>query len=823
MPNFTLALYEPGHNLLTFPLAVAHRKPVDVPSREPGKDPLDFVITNKDSLLLAENPAGRASALGLIPPGPEITSWLGVPLLVGERALGGIAVALEDPHRQFTQRDQRLLVSIATQSSIAIENAQLYQQARERARQLAHLNSLTIKLSGTLDPQVVLDTVAQVAVRIANSVGAAIFLWADDTHEAMTLARSSDLPDDFTADMQLPLILGRDTPVLLVSNVKQDAHAKPVKDHMLRHGVQAWVELALSDGEELLGILVAYYTEPRKFSVDEVELLRTFANQAAISISNARLYRQTGDALDRRIQQLSALAAINKELSSTLNLDTVFNLVLDRAIEATRSSDGILLLNDTHANTPIVVASRGRGQLDDEVHMDHMPVKEAYDTGKPVVTRDSSRSDGIISQLGVPIVRDMDVLGVILLASPVPDTYSSDDIVFVSQLATQATIAMDNARLFEWMKDNRNRLQVILDSMHDAVIMFDIDGVTSLANPRVEALLGLNPLHIVRRQITDLTRDPDLHFAERLGFDAESLEALFEILRMGAWQGGGRLSYRLEHPRISFIDRTMVSVADTNRNPVGLLMVFSDATEERELTQAREDLSRMIVHDLRSPLTAINTSMKLLGEMMPADDTLARAMRDTTEISQRALRKLLHLVDSLLDIAKIESGNVNLDTEALDLRKMVEGVRAELMPLADELDIRVDISMNGDLPNLVVDGDKIERVFLNLVDNALKFTPLGGLIQVRARLDGNDHVRVEVTDTGPGIPDEYKASIFDRFQQVESSKGNRRGTGLGLTFCKLIIEAHGGAIWIEDNPGGGSVFAFILPVILAPNSESAPV
>src|SRR5260221_5390234 len=97
-------------------------------------------------------------------------------------------------------------------------------------------------------------------------------------------------------------------------------------------------------------------------------------------------------------------------------------------------------------------------------------------------------------------------------------------------------------------------------------------------------------------------------------------------------------------------------------------MVFTDATKERELTQAREDLPRMTVHDLRSPRTAINTSMKLLGEMMPADDTLARAMRDTTEISQRALRKLLHLVDSLLDIAKIESGNVNLDTEALDLR-----------------------------------------------------------------------------------------------------------------------------------------------------------
>src|SRR5258708_15347726 len=112
----------------------------------------------------------------------------------------------------------------------------------------------------------------------------------------------------------------------------------------------------------------------------------------------------------------------------------------------------------------------------------------------------------------------------------------------------------------------------------------------------------------------------------------------------------------------------MVSVADTNRNPVGLLLVFSDANEERELAQAREDLSRMIVHDLRSPLTAIRTSMKLLGEMVTPDQPFSTAIIKTTDVSQRALRKLLYLVDSLLDIAKMESGNINLDTDDTSLR-----------------------------------------------------------------------------------------------------------------------------------------------------------
>jgi len=231
----------------------------------------------------------------------------------------------------------------------------------------------------------------------------------------------------------------------------------------------------------------------------------------------------------------------------------------------------------------------------------------------------------------------------------------------------------------------------------------------------------------------------------------------------------------------------------------------------------------MIVHDLRSPLTAISTSMRLLSEMSSVDPSLSRLLSRTTDASQRALRKLLHLVDSLLDIAKMESGSITLERADHMFAPIAQGVRLELLPLSEELEIKVEVLIPDSLPKLAIDAPKIERVLLNLVDNALKFTPIGGLVQVKAQAtsDRAGFARIDVYDSGPGIPNNYKERIFDRFEQVDGSQGRRRGTGLGLTFCKLAVEAHGGHIWIEDNPGGGSVFAFTLPISALPNKTAA--
>jgi signal transduction histidine kinase len=144
-----------------------------------------------------------------------------------------------------------------------------------------------------------------------------------------------------------------------------------------------------------------------------------------------------------------------------------------------------------------------------------------------------------------------------------------------------------------------------------------------------------------------------------------------------------------------------------------------------------------------------------------------------------------------------------------------------MSPLALELNVTLTVNVPTSLPSLNIDAEKIERVLLNLVDNAIKFTPANGYVSISAHEPGkmgaeDNFVRVEVCDTGPGVPGQHKERLFDRFAQIDGQRGQRRGTGLGLTFCKLAVEAHGGQIWIEDNPQGGAIFAFTLPVFKLP-------
>jgi signal transduction histidine kinase len=172
----------------------------------------------------------------------------------------------------------------------------------------------------------------------------------------------------------------------------------------------------------------------------------------------------------------------------------------------------------------------------------------------------------------------------------------------------------------------------------------------------------------------------------------------------------------------------------------------------------------------------------------------------------------------------MRSGQMTLQLERAQLSHLLENVCTELEPLARYLDVHIVAGIPQDEPLLLMDAEKIERVLLNLVDNALKFSPNKSEIAVRASHwgDAADRplLRVDVIDSGPGIPESERHNIFDRFVQVQQQHSPyRRGSGLGLSFCKMAIEAHKGTIWFEDNPDGGSVFSFTLPI--SPNEDSS--
>ena len=236
----------------------------------------------------------------------------------------------------------------------------------------------------------------------------------------------------------------------------------------------------------------------------------------------------------------------------------------------------------------------------------------------------------------------------------------------------------------------------------------------------------------------------------------------------------------------------------------------SEKAQLEELLRLREELADMIVHDLRNPLTVIANGLQLLEEaaVNEADRQYVDVVVDTME---RASQRMERLVNTLLDIARFEDGSLELQLKSFDLRALIEEVIAEERHLAQTKGVALDAKLSSGILDVPADRDILQRVLVNLVDNALKFTHTDGRVWIEVHPEA-DAVRVDVVDTGPGIPEGERERIFEKFTQVQRQVQTRRGSGLGLTFCRMAVEAHGGRIWVEDGPKGkGSRFSFIIP------------
>jgi signal transduction histidine kinase len=242
--------------------------------------------------------------------------------------------------------------------------------------------------------------------------------------------------------------------------------------------------------------------------------------------------------------------------------------------------------------------------------------------------------------------------------------------------------------------------------------------------------------------------------------------------------------------------------------------LYSDLQESykrlKELEATRDDLTNMMVHDLRTPLTSVISGMQTLEAISDLDGI----QKEMVGIAIAGGEVLLGMINELLDVEKLESGEMRLDYAELSADECVASAVAQVASLADSGGLTLISQVEPDLPLFRGDADKLSRTLVNLLGNALKFTPLGGTVTVGAGQGGHDNcLRFSVHDNGEGIPAEAFGRIFEKFGQVESRTGGRKlSTGLGLTFCKLAVEAHGGAIGVDSTPGMGSTFSFTIPL-----------
>lgn len=228
-----------------------------------------------------------------------------------------------------------------------------------------------------------------------------------------------------------------------------------------------------------------------------------------------------------------------------------------------------------------------------------------------------------------------------------------------------------------------------------------------------------------------------------------------------------------------------------------------------DLQRLRQETTELIIHDLRNPLGAIAMAWRMLNMLLPAEARQAQA--EILTIGQANIDRMQRLIDTLLEVSRLETGETELHKEPLDLSALAVELTRRQSILAQD-GISFQLALPPDLPPLLADREKIERVLANLVDNALKYSPRGGVVTIGA-LRRPAEVEIFVTDQGQGIPEAERQRIFERFAQVGGGqRPRRRGFGLGLTYCHLTVERHGGRIWVEPGENGlGSRFAFTLP------------
>lgn len=348
---------------------------------------------------------------------------------------------------------------------------------------------------------------------------------------------------------------------------------------------------------------------------------------------------------------------------------------------------------------------------------------------------------------------------------------------------------------------------VVFCRVSDAILVCDGQGRVADLNARAALLLGASIDRAIGRPIAEIAAGcPELVDLVLAASPGESEIAAVEPrgLRYFATQVSAI------SPREGEAEGTVILLHDiTDRREVELALRKANH-DLQALGEMRDDLTHLIVHDLRTPLTSVLSGIKTLevaGE-------LSETQRELLTMAIRGGETLLGMINDLLDVSKMEGGSLPLTRTPTAPAALVEHACEQVRALAEERDLDLLVDVSPELPSVDVDQDLMIRTLVNLVGNACKYTPGGGSITVRASVDGSRHVMFEVTDTGVGIPEEAQERIFEKFGQVEDRRaGQRASTGLGLTLCKLAVEAHGGRIWVRSAPGEGSTFGFTVPSV----------
>jgi GAF domain-containing protein/anti-sigma regulatory factor (Ser/Thr protein kinase) len=847
-----------------------------------------------DVLEEADNPyLSTSRALG-------IRTMLTVPIMRGGEPIGAVAAYRQevDP---FSERQIALVATFASQAVIAIENVRLFETEQQRTRELresleyqtATSELLNIISRSPTDVQPVFDTIVASAARLCGAIRSNVQLY--DGSQLNVVATHNFGPDGIKQFQSMyPMrphrsqLAGRAVLTKSIVHV-HDALADPeyAQDMAKAAGLRALLSVPMLRDGKPYGVITVSRGEPVAFTDRQVDLLKTFADQAVIAIENARLFEQ----LESRTKELQETIEFQTATSEVLGVisrsPNELQPVLDAIVEtATRLCDAdYSLFFQNPGNGFVVTASSNadpsmigyynehpliptRGSIVGRTALLQSTVHIADFLADPEFQAfDRYRVSPVRTGLGTPLVRNGQTIGVIFLGRKEVRPFSEQQVELITTFADQAVIAINNVRLFEEVQSRTKALAQSVEEMRalgevGRTVSSSLDlskvlqtvlenacrmtsagsGTIYVYDPatsefRLEAGHNMSAEHTARVRAHPMrVGDPVVgECAESRGAvqiedvaeEDPERSPLFDVLLRSGVRAIlavpllhrdkiiGALVVRRMHPGAFSPEavRLLEAIGAQSAIAINNARLFAEVEETgRALAIASQHKSQFLAnmsHELRTPLNAILGYTELIQ-----DGLYGEPNTKTTEVLSRVQsngKHLLGLINDVLDLSKIEAGELTLSHDGYSMSDAVQTVVAATEALAVEKALRLSADVPTNLPAGVGDERRLVQVLLNLVGNAIKFTDAG---EVKISVRSNDaRFVIDVTDTGPGIPKHEIARIFEEFHQVDSSATKRKGgTGLGLAISKRIVELHGGQLTVESELGKGSTFRVDLPI-----------
>lgn len=593
--------------------------------------------------------------------------------------------------------------------------------------------------------------------------------------------------------------------VLIADTSKDERWLRRPDDAPDRTGAKSALSAPLLVRDRLVGVMTLVHPKPESFNLDHLALVQAIADQAGIAVLNARLYAES----QRQAQVMTAVAESAAVITASLQLEEVLQRILERISQALDTEVVSLALIDSSEQVLEFKASTGETKspiVGVRMNMDQGIAGWVAREGRGVVVPDVSRDDRFYPEIDkitgfetraiacAPIRTRGKVIGVLEALNPAEGTFEPDALLVLTGIGSLAGTAIRHAQLFEQLEAAHQRYRELFEDSIDPIMITDWAGRIIEANRQAESTTDFS---------SEALRGTAISQVHRL--DEEKLGPNFEALA-----SGNTISYESNlHAKTGREVPVQVNVREVEIDGVPHLQwILRDITERKNLETLRNDLISMIYHDLRSPLANVVSSLDVVASMAaPEDDP---ALKPLLEIAMRSTERIQRLTNSLLDINRLEAGQAIVDVNPTDPIALMGDVAEAVRPIAKNKDQALELDVPEEMPAVLVDGDMIRRVLSNLLENAVKFAPAGGKISAGIQRQG-DWIHVWVADDGPGIPASEQEAIFDKYTRLHAKEGPK-GIGLGLAYCRLAVEGHGGRIWVESDPGEGSRFTFTLPI-----------